>query len=232
MYNKFYILFLALLVGLMVGMLQSELIVPVFGENGAYYHGVKGNNQISLMFNVDWGEDYIPDILEELDKHGVKATFFVTGHWAEQYPELLKEIVDEGHEIGNHGYNHRHIKDLSDQQIINSIKQNEKLIYEITGQKTRLFTPPYGEVDERVTSLVEDIGYKTIMWSSDTIDWQRPSSDIIIHRAINKIEDGGIILMHPTRPSVKALPQIIKNLNDRDFNFVKISQLISNQKNI
>ncbi|MFW5998383.1 MAG: polysaccharide deacetylase family protein [Bacillota bacterium] len=230
--NKYYIILLALLVGLLGGIIQYDLTVPVFGENGVYYHGVRGQNQIALMINVDWGEKYIPDILKILEENEVNATFFVTGTWAQKHPDLLREMSEKGHEIGNHGYSHKHIKNLSNQQIINLIKKNEQIINEITGQKTQLFTPPYGELDNRISSIVQSINYKTVMWTADTIDWQRPSPQIIIQRAVNKIEDGGILLMHPTHPSLKALPQILNKLKNRGFEFKKISPLISYNEDV
>ena len=113
------------------------------------------------------------------------------------------------------------------EKIKELIKKNEDLIFKITGYRTNLFAPPYGEVDERITAVASRLGYKTIMWSADTIDWQRPSPDIIVSRAVNKVEDGGIILMHPTEPSTTALPRIISRIEERGFNFVTVSSLLA-----
>lgn len=226
--NKYYIIVIALLIGIIGGMMQNNLVVPAFNTTGAYYHGVRGRNQVSIVFNVDWGEEYIPGILRILDKKGVNVTFFVTGNWANKFPDLIQGMVFYGNEIGNHGFSHKRPKTLSNSGLIDLIKRNEELIYELTGKKTKLFAPPYGEVDKRITSVAESIGYKTVMWSADTIDWQRPASEIIVQRAINKIEDGGIILMHPTEPSLKALPDILESLEQRGFELVTVSRLISN----
>ena len=225
--NKNYVVVIALLIGIIGGMFNYDLARPVFSNSkNAYYYGVKGKNQVSLTFNVDWGQEYIPNILDVLEQNRAVATFFITGNWAKKYPNLVREIDNRGHEIGNHGYSHKHPQHLSKQGLINLIKKNEKLIEKITETKTYLFSPPYGEVDQRISAIAHSIGYKTIMWSADTVDWQRPAAQIIVQRAVNKVGDGGIILMHPTRPTLKALPEILNNLRQQGYNFVTVSKLI------
>ncbi|MFW5787272.1 MAG: polysaccharide deacetylase family protein, partial [Halanaerobiales bacterium] len=170
------LLLFAIFLGMLWGIISYDLIVPVQTEPVTpYYHGTRGLNNIALTVNVDWGEEYIPDMLEVLSEYNIKATFFVTGKWVEKNPELLKKIHDKGHEIGNHGYLHLHPADLSPSSLHKLIKKNEDLIYKLTGKQTKLFAPPYGEVNDKIVKSASDIGYKTIMWSADTIDWQRPS---------------------------------------------------------
>lgn len=222
-----YVILLCFFLGLIVGMAANELVVPVnTAPERPYYHGVRGRNQIALTINVDWGEEFIPGMLKIMEERDVRATFFVTGQWAMKNKEMLKLMADKGHEIGNHGYSHQHPAKLSRDGLIELIKKNEEVIYQITKQRTRLFAPPYGEVDERIAGIVSSNGYKTIMWSADTIDWQRPAPEIIVQRAVNKIDDGGIILMHPTEPSLAALDDIIDILTKRGYRFVTVSELI------
>jgi probable sporulation protein (polysaccharide deacetylase family) len=220
------VLIIGLLLGILVGMVHNELLVPTLNEDMPYYHGTRGKSMIAIAFNVDWGQEYIPAILKILEEKEIKINFFVTGAWVKKYPDLLKNISNSGHEIGNHGYKHVHPKELSRDELIFLIKENEDLIFNIIGKRTNLFAPPYGEVDNRISKIASSIGYKTIMWSADTIDWQRPSPEIIVQRAVNKIDDGGIILMHPTSPTLKALPDIIEKLVDRGFKFVTITELL------
>jgi probable sporulation protein (polysaccharide deacetylase family) len=191
-----------------------------------YYSGVTEDKKAALKINVAWGEDHIPQMLEVLDDHEVKATFFFLGKWVEKFPELTKRIQEEGHEIANHGYEHVHPKQLSKEEIMGLIKKNEEIIKEVTGQKTNLFAPPYGEVNETITEAADEIGYTTIMWSADTIDWQRPDPEVIKERVLTKIEPGGIVLMHPTEPTAQALPQIISELREKDYELVTVSQLL------
>ncbi len=225
-----YLVIIALLSGLIVGMLQYQLVVPAAGNQLLpYYYGTRGKNQVALTFNVDWGQEFIPSLLQIMKGENVKATFFVTGDWSSKFPDLLKIMADDGHEIGNHGYSHRHPVHLNNQQLAELINKNEDLIFNITGKRTALFAPPYGEVDDRIARVADNLGYKTIMWSADTIDWQRPSPQIIVQRAVNKVDDGGIILMHPTRPTVQALPEIINKLQNRGFEIVTVSRLIGDE---
>jgi len=226
--NKgYYIIIIFLMVGVFAGMVQNELVIPALGNRlEPYYHGIRGGNRISITFNVDWGEDYIPGILKILERKNVKVTFFVTGNWAGKFPDLLRQISKAGHEIGNHGYCHKNPVQLSDSQLENNIRKNETLIYTITGKRTSLYAPPYGDINNRVTAIVSNLGYKTIMWSADSIDWQRPAPEIIVQRVVNKIDDGGIILLHPTKPTLQALPEIINKLKARNFKFITISELI------
>ena len=231
--KKYYTLIItvSLIIGIIFGISFEEIYLPtVLESNGAIYQGSRGNNQISIAMNVDWGEEYINGILDCLNKNNIKITFGVAGQWSKKNPRLLKKIVENGHEIGNHGYSHKHLFNLSNQELINLIKENEKLIYNLSNYKTTLFAPPYGEVNTRITTVAKSIGYHTIMWSADTIDWQKPSVKIIVQRAVNKTGDGAIILMHPTKNSLKALDQIIKILQDRGYKFVTISKLINEVK--
>ena len=217
-----------LIIGMIWGISSEELSLPVIkNSNGAIYHGPSGHDKVSMAINVDWGGEYIPGILNCLDEKNIKVTFFLTGNWIEKNPDLLKEIVRRGHEIGNHGYRHYHLKNMAREDIIKLIKMNEELILNLTRVKTNLFAPPYGEVDKRITEAASSIGYETIMWSADTIDWQKPAPEIIVQRAVNKIGDGGIILMHPTANTLTALPEIISNITKKGYKFVIISNLIN-----
>ncbi|MCK8826255.1 polysaccharide deacetylase family protein [Natroniella acetigena] len=200
---------------------------PVFeAQNGAYYQGPTDQAKMSLAINVAWGEQYLPAMLDTLDQYQVKATFFFIGRWVEKFPELITEIEQRGHELGNHGFRHWHPKQLSKEELIGLIKDNEELIVAETGYKTDLFAPPYGEVDERIVEVAEELGYKTIMWTIDTIDWQRPSSDVILKRVIDQAENGGIVLMHPTEPTAAALSRMIANLQEQGYELVTVSELL------
>lgn len=196
-------------------------------QNSLYYQGPEDKKAMALTINVAWGEEFLPSILATLDQHNVKATFFFVGRWVEKYPEKVKEIQDKGHEIANHGYRHLHPKKLSREELIKLIKDNEELIYKSTGYKTNLFAPPYGEVDDRVAKVAAEIGYKTIMWSADTIDWQRPKAEVIINRVISKAQKGGIVLMHPTKPTAEALPKMIEILEEKGYDLVTVSELLN-----
>lgn len=198
--------------------------------SAAHYQGSTNQKMIALTFNVDWGEDYVPQLLEILREAEVKATFFITGKWASKHPELVKAIDKDGHDVGNHGHGHKHLKNLSDAQLRQDITEAEKILQGITGRKPKLFAPAYGEVDERITGISNQLGYEVIMWSLDTIDWQNPDVSVIIKRVVPRIHNDAIILMHPTKPTVQALPDMIKALKAEGYKMVPVSRLIAPAK--
>ena len=190
------------------------------------YQAETGRNEIALTCNVVWGTEYIPMMLDILKKEDVKMTFYIGGKWAEDNPEVLKEIYLAGHEIGNHGYDHKKHSKLTDIDNENEIINAEKAIEKIIDEKTTLFAPPYGDINERTVEIAEDLGYKVIMWNKDTIDWRDQDPQVIYDRVFKSPLKGGIVLMHPTEGTVKALPAIIKDIKKQNVKIVKVSDLI------
>lgn len=191
------------------------------------YQGNTGQKVVALTVNVDWGEEYIPAMLEEFKKNGAKVTFFVTGQWAEKNIELLKEMDKAGHSIQNHGYKHVHFNQLPPDQCKEQIKRTERIIQEVTGKPSKYFAPPYGEQSKQLMQAISSIDYDLILWSIDTIDWQRPSPDTIVKRVLNRVHNDAIILMHPTEPTVKALPELLKGLKEQDYKMITIDEITS-----
>ncbi len=194
------------------------------------YQGNTGQKVVALTVNVDWGEEYIPAMLQEFKKYDARVTFFVTGRWAEKNPELLKEMSKAGHSIQNHGYKHLHFNQLAPAQTEEQIKKAEKIIKEITGKQCRFLASPYGEQGKQLMQVVSSLDYDLIMWSIDTIDWQRPSPDTIVKRVLNRLHNDAIVLMHPTEPTVKALPEMLKGLKEQGYKMVGIEDIIKDGK--
>ncbi|WP_333870495.1 polysaccharide deacetylase family protein [Desulforamulus putei] len=192
------------------------------------YRGSDRDKKIALTCNVFWGEEYIPKMLEVLEDHQVKITFFVGGTWVRDFPDLLKKMDAAGHEIGSHGYSHPHPDRLSKSGNLRDMQRAEKLIYDTINKRPQLYAPPYGERGPAVLKAAQEQGYTFILWSIDTIDWQRPSPDVIVRRVVEKAHNGAIVLMHPTAPTVKALPEIIKQLKKEGYQFVTVGELIQN----
>ena len=208
--------------------INKAVFMPVMTE--PIYQGSDSEKKIALTVNVFWGEEYLPQMLEIMKKSNVKADFFMGGQWVEKFPDLTKKIAEEGHELGNHSYSHPHVDKISKESNLQEIRKAEKEIFYVTGKKTTLFAPPYGERGQTVLQAAEEADYSTILWSIDTIDWQRPDPKTIENRVLNKVHNGAIVLMHPTDPTVKALPNIIKGLKDRGFEIVTVSQLIKSTR--
>ena len=182
--------------------------------------------KVAFACNVFWGEEFLPDMLKTLDDNNVKITFFIGGTWAKSNPELLKTMADKGHELANHSYNHPHPNSLSKEQNQEQILKTEKVVEDITGIKTALYAPPYGEYNDIVLKAASEINYPTVMWTVDTIDWKRPPAEIIKNRVLKKAANGAIVLMHPTDPTSKALPELIKSLQEQGYTITTVSDVL------
>lgn len=196
-------------------------------ENEAIYSGNKDSSYISLMINVYWGTEYIDDILDTLNTYDVKCTFFVGGTWAEKEQETLKKIYDNGHEIANHGYFHKDQDKLDYDGNYSEINTNHKLIKSLLNVEMNLFAPPSGAYNNTTLQVASDLGYKTIMWTKDTIDWRDKDADLIYTRATKNIKAGDLILMHPTACTLEALPKILDYYNSVDLIATTVSNTIN-----
>lgn len=194
----------------------------------AIYRGNAEKNNVSLMINVYWGTEFIKPMLEVLKNENVKTTFFVGGTWASRNEDVLKEIVKDGHEIANHGYYHKDHKYLSDERNQEEIYITHKLIKELVDVEMNLFAPPSGSYNTKTLEIANNLGYKTIMWTKDTIDWRDKDSALTLSRATKNPKNGDLILMHPTDHTLKALPEIIKFYKEKGFNLTTVSETIAN----
>ena len=213
-----------------VGFAGSGAYNTVFsagGENSAIYRGENTRSEVSLMFNVYQGNEFLEKILDVLKAHDVHSTFFIGGCWADDNNALIKRIVDEGHEIGNHGYFHKDGKDLSYDQNKSEITSANALLKAITGKTPTLFAPPSGSYGKNTLKACADLNMKVIMWSRDTIDWRDKDTSLIYTRATENIEAGDMILAHPTYNTAEALPEILRYYEEHGLNPVTVSQIIS-----
>ncbi|HYH05290.1 MAG TPA: polysaccharide deacetylase family protein [Bacillota bacterium] len=200
--------------------ISEELFKPVYHANAAL-------PKVALTVNVAWGEEYLPEILRILKEEKAKATFFFVGTWVKAFPELVKEIAASGHEVANHGLYHGHPLQMKREELRRLITENNLLLAGTLGKEpARLFAPPYGEVNSQIAATAGELGYRTIMWSVDTIDWKNPTPETLLNRVLAKIEPGGIILMHPTVASRTALRPLIRALKKRGLQPVTVSELI------
>lgn len=190
------------------------------------YNGNRDSNNVSLMVNVYWGTEYIDDMLEIFDNYGVKTTFFIGGQWAEKEPEMLEKIHSKGHEIASHGYLHKEHEYLNYDQNYDEIKANHGLIKSLIGVNMNLFAPPSGSFNKSTIKASNDLGYKMIMWSKDTIDWRDQDSNLIFSRATSGVKGGELILMHPTKCTVKALPLILEYYKINGLNATSVSECL------
>ena len=193
------------------------------GVDKAIYKGNEANNNVSLMINVYWGNEYIEGMLDIIEKSDIKVTFFVGGSWAKKNPEILKKIAESGAEIGNHGYYHKDSAKISKAELRDEIVKTNQIIQEICGVKCTLFAPPSGSFDEKTIKVTNELGMDVIMWSKDTIDWRDGKEGLVYQRATNNVSNGDLILMHPTAHTLAALQNIVDEIKGKGFNLTDVS---------
>ena len=190
------------------------------------YQGRTDIKAVALAVNVDWGEDIVPGMIDLFEKEEISATFFVTGRFASKFPQVVKSIATAGHEVGNHGYSHKHPDKIGFVENQREISRTEEELKQVVGKPVKLYAPPYGECSVPVVEAAEKLGYKTIMWTIDTVDWKGGTARGIADKVVTKAQNGAIILMHPKPVTLEALPIIIRELKAQGYEFQKISQII------
>lgn len=201
----------------------SSLGVATSAVSGVYYNGDTSSKYVSLMINVYWGTEYMDDMLNTLKEKNVKTTFFIGGTWAVLEEDMLKRLQDEGHELANHGYHHKDHDKLSEDDNRNEIETTHKIVKELVGTEMTLFAPPSGAYNKVTVDVASSLGYKTIMWTRDTIDWRDHNAKLIEQRATKNAKGGDLILMHPTKETAEALPKIIDYFQSNGFELVPVS---------
>ncbi|MCM1183339.1 MAG: polysaccharide deacetylase family protein [Roseburia sp.] len=185
--------------------------------------------KIALTFDAAWGNEDTRKIMEILKKHDVKVTFFMTGGWVSSYPDDVKYILSEGHDLGNHSENHKNMSQLSDSEKKQELMSVHDKVKQLTGYDMFLFRPPYGDYDNDVVKTAEKCGYYTIQWDVDSLDWKDYGTDSIIKTVTqNKhLGNGSIILCHNgAKYTAEALDTLITTLQDAGYTFVPLSELI------
>lgn len=197
----------------------------------AYEQADITEKKIALTF--DDGPDKIitPQLLDILKEKEVPATFFVVGAQVSYFPQLAKRMVEEGHTIANHTWDHPELSKLYSDEVIQQITSTNEIIEEITGVKATLFRPPYGDYTLADSLTFKKLGFKNIMWSVDTLDWSGKSADEILSIVHEDKSPGGIVLQHnfqsnKLQGTVDALPQMIEELRADGYEFVTIDNLL------
>jgi peptidoglycan-N-acetylmuramic acid deacetylase len=189
-----------------------------------------------VALTLDAGADAapVPAMLKTLREHNVKITFFLTGKWIKDNPELARQIVVDGHEIANHSFTHPDMRHLSDTAILKELADTEALLAETTGASSRpLFRPPFGAYDERVLELVVGAGYLPIYWTLDSLDsvGEPKTPDFLFERITAKLAPeklrGAILLAHcGSQPTADALPRILDRFAEMGFEVKKVSEVL------
>ncbi|MEK3763557.1 polysaccharide deacetylase family protein [Solibacillus sp. FSL K6-4121] len=184
---------------------------------------VKGK-KIALTFDDGPHPKVTRQILQTLDKYNAKATFFVIGQEVVKYPEVLKEVYEAGHEIGNHTYNHEKLTTLSQKEVNHQIQSTDELIKSVIGKNATVFRPPYGSYDETV---IKQLKVPSVMWTIDTLDWKHRDPEKTALAIEEQVNNGSIILMHDIhQATADALETILIDLQIQGYTFVTVSELL------
>lgn len=206
---------------------------PYNGSLTEVIRGKTGKKQVAITLDAGAGSDPFPKMLTALDRANVRITFFLTGKWAQANPTYVQQIVAKGHEIANHSWNHPDFANLSEQRIREEIESTDEFLKKFSGLATKpLWRFPYGSRNGRVSEIVNNLGYRSIMWTIDSLDsvGQPKSAQFLIDRITRQSDaqlDGQIVLMHIGNPTTAdALPFILQNLRDRGFAVVTVTELL------
>lgn len=238
--NRKNVSFLKILIGLMVVFTivifageNIESVKAVIGEDYSdsipIYSVETEDKVVAITFDAAWGDEDLEEILSVLDKHDCKATFFVTGDWATRYPAAIEKIYKHGHDLGNHGANHKHMTSLSQEGMVEEIEACHNIIKAMTGIDMILFRPPYGDYNENVVLTAKLCDYYTVQWDVDSLDWKDYGVESIINTVCDhkNLQNGSIILLHNgSTYTAQALDELLTQLENQGYSFLPVSELI------
>ncbi|GAB4267044.1 MAG: hypothetical protein Kow0029_01260 [Candidatus Rifleibacteriota bacterium] len=198
---------------------------------------LSGSKKIVLTFDDGPHPRTTPAVLEILRKRNIKAIFFVLGLQAEKYPDLIMQIHAEGHEIGNHSYNHKNMAQLTEEKAREQIEKTNSIVEAITGEKPKYFRPPYGALNQQVVKLLREENMNIMLWTVDPKDWQNKNTATIIRNlekqlGLNGNMRGGAVLLHDIYPAtVRALDPFLDKLSSNEYLISNSSLLDSTVNN-
>lgn len=201
--------------------------------NVLYLRGSEDQNKVALTFDDGPDMRFTPLILDVLDQHDVKATFFMMGSRAKEHEEIVRRAHEEGHVIGNHTYWHPNLPKEELDRLDWEVRETEKVIENIVGYKPRLFRSPYGALNEEMVETLENLGNTIIGWDVDSLDWKQMGDEVISDNVLSNVRPGSIILMHDggdwtmnLMGTVNSLDRIITKLKEDQIEFVTVPELL------
>lgn len=221
--------------------------LPVFFDQAilvrkdTLYHVDTSEKIVALTFDDGPSDEWTPQILDELKQTGVKATFFMIGKHVEKYPDIVRRVHDEGHEIGNHTYDHHGIFYFTPEELTEEIERTDVALERITGERTKYFRPPKAWITDKEKRQLRDMGYIPVLWTLNSKDWVTFDDKYVVPHIVKHIKPGDIILFHDSggvfgidkgdrHETVKSIPQVIAELRLRGYRFVTISELIQQSR--
>ena len=233
MSTRVWIQSLALFVCVLMAVYLGEDVLAVsstYGDRELPIYSVKTDDmRIAISFDAAWGAEDFNQIMEILDKHQIKTTFFMTGEWVQKYPDCVKMLVEKGHDLGNHSASHPDMTKLPKEKQKEQIISVHNQVKELTGYEMELFRPPYGAYNNDVIRTCYEVGYFPIQWDVDSLDWKDYEPERIVSNVCNheSLGGGSIILCHNgAKYTAEALDEVLTNLKNQGYTVVPISELI------
>jgi len=206
----------------MIEMLRQGINTHVIWSGSNKYKNV------CLTFDDGPNSIYTPRILKILQDNKVRATFFLIGQKAQKHPELVKQIYESGHELGDHTFSHVQLPKIRSEKIKQELETTRSIVESATGAKIFLFRPPWGIFDGRSLAEIAIRKFDAVLWSVDSRDWSRPGIAQIKNTVLGKTRNGSIILFHDDHDQiVQALPDIITGLREQGYQFITISEMMT-----
>lgn len=194
------------------------------------YRGHHEKEMVALLFYVVAGSEYLPSILNILKEEYVQATFFIEGKWASENKRFVQMIDEQGHAIGNHGYNYSNMGRLSKIDIREQMEQSNRILKAITGKTPNWFAPPSGSFTEEVIEVANNLDMETVLWSVDVKSWENPSVKVMMDRIETNIHPGATVFLHLNHSIVQGLPQMIHFLKNKGYSLDTIDELLSEER--
>ncbi len=183
--------------------------------------------EVPLTFDVAWEPTDTDEVLSVLRENNVKATFFLVGDWISKYPEEVKKIVDEGHELGTHSMNHDAYSAMSEEQLLSDMDAVDALLSPFTGKEKHLVRAPSGDYTDAVTATVRASGRELIQWDTDSLDWKGLTPAEMETRVFERMESGSILLFHlGCDNTAEALGRILPRAKSEGYSFSKVGDFI------
>lgn len=216
----FLLSFYVNILGVPVGATYKNKKLPIYAVDTT-------ENKVAISFDAAWGADKTKDIIKMCNAYNVKATFFLVGFWVEAYPDMVKEIYNNGFEIGLHSNTHPNMTKLNVNQMKQELETNINLIKQITGVKPTLFRPPFGAYNNNLIDVCDELGLYCIQWDVDSLDWKGLTANQIAGRVIDKSSNGSIVLFHNNSDNIiGGLKMVLEFYKQKQTEVVPVGELI------
>lgn len=222
------VLSIILAISIIFGLLMGNYAWASVNQKKLPIYSVETNEKkVAITFDAAWTNQDTQQLVDILNKHNAKATFFIVGDWAEKFPESVKAFYDAGHTIANHSDTHKAFSKCSRNEIKEEIENCNKKLETITGQKVTLIRAPSGDYTTQSIEVAKDLGMHTIQWDCDSLDYTKISVDEIVNRVVKGTKNGSIILFHNgVENTAPALDRILTELEKQGYSFVSVDDLI------